>query len=334
LTAAVSSDLTTLSVCDLAQGTRRVFGRSGETLSAADRAVFDHHFRAHPLVRFHGAHPGGPTRRISDCLAMGAFRHSALYADYYRRIGIDYVMALPLWIDRDYVVSVVFNRRLSDFNDRERDLLDIVRQPLAALYRKLVAQEEAGVAMGGIATLAAQGGWHLARITFAGRVLDAAAPALDILRRFFPHEPIGREQRLPAALAQWLSLSRSWGLERPAVRQGRHFTSARQGAKLTVHVVPDPSDGTAGYLLMKAERVATTTAQLAALPVSGREREVLALVADGKTNAEIASVLAISPRTVQKHLEHVFQKLGVETRTAAAVSALAAADAQAATRSS
>jgi DNA-binding CsgD family transcriptional regulator len=62
--------------------------------------------------------------------------------------------------------------------------------------------------------------------------------------------------------------------------------------------------------------------------VTEREREILALVAAGKTNAEIAAVLAISPRTVQKHLEHIFQKLGVETRTGAAMRALAATDDQ------
>ena len=62
------------------------------------------------------------------------------------------------------------------------------------------------------------------------------------------------------------------------------------------------------------------------MPVTEREREVLVLVAAGKTNGEIATVLAISARTVQKHLEHIFQKLGVETRTAAAVCAFAAAD--------
>jgi DNA-binding CsgD family transcriptional regulator len=61
---------------------------------------------------------------------------------------------------------------------------------------------------------------------------------------------------------------------------------------------------------------------LAQLPITDRERAVLALVAAGKTNSEIAAVLVISARTVQKHLEHVFQKLGVETRSAAAVGAL------------
>jgi DNA-binding CsgD family transcriptional regulator len=66
-------------------------------------------------------------------------------------------------------------------------------------------------------------------------------------------------------------------------------------------------------------------AELAALPLTRREREVLAILAAGKTNDEIAAVLGISPRTVQKHLEHVFEKLGVETRTAAALHALAAA---------
>ena len=41
-------------------------------------------------------------------------------------------------------------------------------------------------------------------------------------------------------------------------------------------------------------------------------------VAKGKTNRDIGDILGMSPRTVTKHLEHVFEKLGVETRTAAA----------------
>jgi DNA-binding NarL/FixJ family response regulator len=48
-----------------------------------------------------------------------------------------------------------------------------------------------------------------------------------------------------------------------------------------------------------------------------REREILDLVAGGATNAQIATALRLSPATVRKHLEHVYGKLGVATRTAA-----------------
>lgn len=54
-----------------------------------------------------------------------------------------------------------------------------------------------------------------------------------------------------------------------------------------------------------------------------REREVLRWLAHGKTDAEIAGLMSLSKRTVQKHLEHVYVKLGVETRTAAVMRALA-----------
>ena len=55
------------------------------------------------------------------------------------------------------------------------------------------------------------------------------------------------------------------------------------------------------------------------LGLSRRESEVLARVAQGKTNNEIAAMLGLNLGTVKKHLVHIFRKLGVETRTAAAV---------------
>lgn len=51
--------------------------------------------------------------------------------------------------------------------------------------------------------------------------------------------------------------------------------------------------------------------------LTARESEILGLVRYGKTNRDVAAVLGLSARTVQKHLEHIFVKLGVETRTAA-----------------
>lgn len=49
-----------------------------------------------------------------------------------------------------------------------------------------------------------------------------------------------------------------------------------------------------------------------------REMEVLSWLAKGKTNRDIADILGMSHRTVNKHLEHIYEKLGVETRAAAA----------------
>lgn len=59
-----------------------------------------------------------------------------------------------------------------------------------------------------------------------------------------------------------------------------------------------------------------------ALRLTPRVAEVLLWVAQGKTNSDIGSILSISESTVKKHLLEIFQKLGVETRSAAALRAI------------
>ena len=56
--------------------------------------------------------------------------------------------------------------------------------------------------------------------------------------------------------------------------------------------------------------------------LTAREREVLQWLSGGKTDRDIAEILGISPRTVHKHLQRIYEKLGVETRTAAVVRVL------------
>src|SRR5436305_269490 len=53
--------------------------------------------------------------------------------------------------------------------------------------------------------------------------------------------------------------------------------------------------------------------------ISPRELQVLSWISKGKSNIDIAVILDMSARTVEKHLEHIYQKLGVENRVAAAL---------------
>ena len=72
----------------------------------------------------------------------------------------------------------------------------------------------------------------------------------------------------------------------------------------------------------RTERLAQSTSASAAGQLSGREREVLALVAAGRTNRQIANELLISEHTVRRHLQNIFVKIDVPSRAAATAYAL------------
>ncbi len=75
-------------------------------------------------------------------------------------------------------------------------------------------------------------------------------------------------------------------------------------------------------LLAQATAAANGASQVEAsldhYQLTPRETDVLCWIAKGKTNRDIGEILGMSPRTVNKHLEHIYVKLGVETRAAAA----------------
>ena len=76
--------------------------------------------------------------------------------------------------------------------------------------------------------------------------------------------------------------------------------------------------GEAMWLLELHGAGSSAPSRLMTAALTPRETEVLSWVAKGKTNRDVADILGMSARTVSKHLEHVFEKLGVETRSAAA----------------
>jgi DNA-binding CsgD family transcriptional regulator len=76
------------------------------------------------------------------------------------------------------------------------------------------------------------------------------------------------------------------------------------------------------YLLLLEEQTLSSLNALALLGLSQRETEVLKLVIQGKDNKAIAAQLSVHPGTVRKHLEHIYDKLDVKSRTEAIAYAL------------
>ncbi len=114
-----------------------------------------------------------------------------------------------------------------------------------------------------------------------------------------------------SACAAWLEAAVRGGVDaRRAASDGRALVARRLG---------DIGMGEAMWLLSEVPAGDVSAAQrLAAAALTPRQTEVLSWIAKGKTNRDVGEILGMSPRTVNKHLEHVFEKLGVETRAAAA----------------
>ena len=94
--------------------------------------------------------------------------------------------------------------------------------------------------------------------------------------------------------------------------------SAADGRTLTARRLGEVGMGETMWLLSVGRGSEAETSRLASAALTPRETEVLSWIAKGKTNRDVAEILGMSPRTVNKHLEHVYEKLGVETRAAAA----------------
>jgi len=113
-----------------------------------------------------------------------------------------------------------------------------------------------------------------------------------------------------AALRLWLQ---------QVVRQGETLAPLPDGSQLQASYLGPGGPGEVTVLLRQlAATRDPAQRRLSGASLTPRETEVLSWLAKGKTNRDIGDILGMSPRTVNKHLEHIFEKLGVETRTAAA----------------
>ncbi|WP_332777357.1 response regulator transcription factor [Polaromonas sp.] len=139
-------------------------------------------------------------------------------------------------------------------------------------------------------------------------------PVLNWLRRHTGHDPHGA-LRLPPGGAQAMMepprLTVEQGPRRLTFRL--HQQTGDQGSEAT-------GEGGGDWLIIMRETSddAVVEAMSLSFRLTAREAEVLYWVVKGKINRDIGDILGASPATVKKHLERVYAKLGVETRTAAA----------------
>jgi DNA-binding CsgD family transcriptional regulator len=269
------------------------------------------------MVHFERTHCEEFTR-WSDVQPLSQFLRSALYNEVYRPLGMRdgcslFLHSRPACLE---FVGVGLDKQMPDAH---RDILVSISPHVQQAFR--VAHTTAAL----IEMAATKSGPNrrergFIAIDSKGTITMETAAATRALAKFFPKRT---RRGVPEQLARWISWSEQTirkATDVPEVR--RPLVIEREGTRLTLHLFSKPEQN---FLLLEEDRCAIDPAALSRLPLTGRESEILAYVAIGKTNREIGIILGISSRTVSKHVEHILARLGVETRTAAAASALEAA---------
>ena len=156
-----------------------------------------------------------------------------------------------------------------------------------------------------------------------GRLLWQTPLARELLQAVDATRAAGtRGPVLSEPLLDWLQAQAVLAVGGPPPTLGHPLVLARDGRRVSFALHEPTGEDEWLVVLTESNDRATIEALGLAFRLTTREAEVLHWVVQGKTNRDIGDILGTSPRTVHKHLEHVFAKLGVETRTAAAAMAL------------
>jgi DNA-binding response OmpR family regulator/DNA-binding CsgD family transcriptional regulator len=148
-----------------------------------------------------------------------------------------------------------------------------------------------------------------------GKLVWQTPLARKLLKDYFANP----EEIAPDELLSWISDANQ---ARRNGREPRPLLTAQGNRRLLASFHDQTGDEEWLVVLREENDASAIESLIAAFRLTQREAEVLYWVVQGKTSNDIGEILGNSPRTVNKHLEHVFEKLGVETRTAAANLAL------------
>jgi DNA-binding CsgD family transcriptional regulator len=242
---------------------------------------------------------------MSEVVTPRELHRLPLYEQFFRPLGVEEQLELPLERSGTRTHALGFNRERAVFTTRERQLLEAFRPHVVAAARtaqhvsalRLTVQGLERALEGQGCALLVVAAWRLLRSSFGARA-DAATVLPDVLRRWLRAEldALAPVDALPAP--------------------PRPFAGTFGGCALTVHLIPNAVSGSP-VLVLEEERSLSAALLAERFALTPREAEVLRWIADGKTNAETAAILAMQVGTVKKHLERIFAKLGCDSRAAA-----------------
>jgi DNA-binding CsgD family transcriptional regulator len=263
------------------------------------------HHHQHPVL---GRRPDGQVLSYSDFVSAREWRKLGIYSAY-RRLGLRGELSVHLAWDARRTAVLTVHRVDRAFGERERALLETLAPHLRAAYARLEQGQEAERWRAALERGLEHAGACVVMADADGQIVAADAGAEEVLGRWFGTRP-GAEA-LPAELA-------GWAAESSRTAPASTFVRSRAGRRLEVRLASAP--GEERLLVLRERRTGPPDPAelMAALPVTRRQAEVLALLGEGRADAEIAHHLGISVRTVGHHVEHILDRLEVSNRTAAA----------------
>lgn len=265
--------------------------------------------------------------KLSDFITLAElYQLEGLYQQFLRVIDCEDQMVLFFPISQPqswnelvqadaHLVGLALNRSQPSFTDRDRLMLNLLRPHLFQAYTN--AQKYRYMHQSLTHLHQAIDRLGLIILSSSGQVQLITASASQYLQSYF--EKSTHFDRLPDLLDRWTSHQIS--LTRQALPQaGLPLRLERAGKQLVIRFMIEPHADR--YLLLLEEHTLSLLDALKLLGLTARETEVLYWVIRGADNQAIAKQLEIHPSTVRKHLERVFDKLGVQSRTEAIALAL------------
>jgi DNA-binding CsgD family transcriptional regulator len=276
--------------------------------------ALERHLNAHPGIAYRMRTYDPQAIQLSDFLTTSQLHHTALYKEYYQPLGVTYQISVALSLGPGAWVLVALGRTTRDFSTRDRRRLNVLLPHLIEGYRNACAiSAHCGDSLLSAPTAAT----NFVSLYNASRARFVPSHVRTLLTAYLG--PTQRVGHLPDPLQRWIrhhTPAPTGGRELPRVRQP--FIVEGPGTRLVVRLFSDGDQ----HSLFLHEEISDHLLPMRSLGLTARETQILHWLALGRQNREIAVELNIRPRTVSKHLERIFLKLGVESRTSAVMKAL------------